>query len=791
MTRSADLMDYLYKAKSKMKDSELISLTDSLIASIKDMVIFHAAVDSLNSSGLSYKKRTHGLAIYMPLIKYDSRRYEAIQFSKVSLWDEFIKKMLSRENISDRADISSLNNIPVVKNSDTQKESTSIAKSPDINNTEPIKDIKSQNAANTGSLNQDINSENKELNKIKKDETATKVENSEKNKNADKKIIEKTGIVEENAQIKKEVSSTLSKDLISTTKKITNLIAEKTKSAYEALFPDKEKTAEYQKQLEKFDLKISTELDFTYCEMLLKNDELQKEFSKINKNKTEKLIAYSNELMELKNLVSANYNQDNLNSLSKALETALDKSRLICELKICVPPEKLTQWMSNYSFDNSKISNTEIAIRKWDKIFNSNETNLVWDQANSVKFTSTTWSNMSIKERNAVLDKYVKKELSWGTTSSLIINMSDNRSMQIKKYYELSDSVEQVLNNMSANKFLSDEQLSAIRSKPLYEQMEILSNLFDRAGLYEGSETLKKSPDSEKLLSSVNLINANRSSFTNEVIDQKTRAAISSYVTNGAKAELSKSETGKKLYSDLSAKPVISVEYLEGQEAINDGKNIKIDAKIVEQFLRVKGYTNADLIKNTEVKSELLTYISPLIAREVANINISKNMGTGYSPQVREKYATALLYQAKYSEERENDPKFKAIFNKFNGISDYADKVIIIERNYKQADNKNDFIQSAGLKYYSNMMSSNSAKNEIKLAIIKELERRQSLNKKEQNNIDRYAIFKGEEAYKLNPFELTNYIKDIDTETLLKLQKEINSSSNFDSNLRNIISSVK
>jgi hypothetical protein len=88
-------------------------------------------------------------------------------------------------------------------------------------------------------------------------------------------------------------------------------------------------------------------------------------------------------------------------------------------------------------------------------------------------------------------------------------------------------------------------------------------------------------------------------------------------------------------------------------------------------------------------------------------------------------------------------------------------------------------------------MSSNSAKNEIKLAIIKELERRQSLNKKEQNNIDRYAIFKGEEAYKLNPFELTNYIKDIDTETLLKLQKEINSSSNFDSNLRNIISSVK
>lgn len=826
MTRTTDLVDYLKNARAKMKDTELISLTDNLINVItKKLVISQKGGDYQNSTGLSYKDRTYGLAIYLPSLRYDSSRYEALNFSKVSLWDEFVKKMLggkinssissSASNgedggiVDDEASEDGSSSLPVNSTTTAKKSSISpkgilSAFSAGSNTTatslKPAnKAMASLNASGSSAIPSASNgvvkiSDNivaKPSNVFSTTYTTSKTLKPDISKLEASKstgVEKKSGSgLSTNTDNKESKSSSSSDSFITKSKNAIKSFAssaiEKSKDLYEKVFPDKEKINAYKNRLDEFDVEISTKLNVVYADKLVKDLNLQKELLKIDKARTNKLISYSNELIELDRIVSRNYDPKELNSLSKTLETRLDKSRLICDLRICIPPEKLVEWMDAQGKQSVNISNIEIAIRKWERVFTDglNVESVSWSQAGTLRFSTTSWSNMSIKERNAVLGKFIESELQNGTTSSALIAMSDSRMSQVGRYNELSIAVDNVSQKMLDMNILNSEELKAIKSKPLDEQMYILSNFFDRGGLKNDKD----------VSSYVNMINANRSSFTSEVIDANKRAAVSSYISASAKTELSKTSTGRNLYNQLytDKKPEISVEYINGVESSNDGNKITIDAKIVEQFLRVNGYAADDLIKNSVAKKELLTYISPLVVREMADISISKSMGDTYSPDVREKYSAGLLYQAKYTEERK-DEAFKTIFDKFSGMSDYADKVMTLRRNYEQSDNTDDFIETSGMRYYSNMPSSSSAKSEILLAVQKELERRNTLSSKEKKNIDKYSVFSGKDVYKLSPYDITNHIKDIKTDELIALEKNLTSDDNFDSKLSSVIKGI-
>jgi hypothetical protein len=171
----------------------------------------------------------------------------------------------------------------------------------------------------------------------------------------------------------------------------------------------------------------------------------------------------------------------------------------------------------------------------------------------------------------------------------------------------------------------------------------------------------------------------------------------------------------------------------------------------------------------------------------MANIDVSRLKKDNYFPNVRENYAIGLLYQAKYTKEREKE--LTPIFSNFGGLSDYADKVMILKRNYEKSDNDRDFIYMAGIKYYSNLPTASEAKSELLLAINKELERRNLLDKKEREKVEKYAIFNSSNINTLSPFEITNYIKDINTDALLKLKKELTSGRDFKSKIDNYIGS--
>jgi hypothetical protein len=807
ITRTADLVSYLKKAKGVMKDEELKSITETLINYIsKNLVALHKGGDSQNSKGLSYKDSTYGLAIYLPLLRYDSKRYEQLRFSKICLWDEFLKKMLDKSDINDREEIKTEEDNSVSEESPAETEGSdsnigensqsqrsliganksfgnkgdsnyiprasltsmgTISPKSSIDISQSIKakpSIYSTRYSESRTLKPDMNSlmEGKNNSEVKNVENKSNIKANEVKGLANKSIVEKT------------------KDSI---KNLASNLMEKSKDILETIFPDKEKRKIYQEKLKEFEIEITKNMNITYSKKLVEDPQLKKEFSRIDSNKTNKLVSYATELIEIDRIVSRNYEPEELNSLSKNLETILDRPRLICELGLCIPPEKLSQWMSGASkYQQTNISNVEIAIRKWDKIFTDPSVSTEWGWAGLVKFSSTSWSDMSVKERNAALDRIIKDEIKRGTTQSALISLSDRRTGDIKKTEEVKIAIDKIADKMLENKVLSSSELSSIRSRPIAEQMYILSNLFDRGGIRSDAS----------LSPYISVINANRTSFTNEVLDETKRSYLSNYVSNNAENELSKSKVSKKLYFELykNRKPSISFEYLNGLESKSDNGRIVIDASVVEQFLRVKGYSSDDLIKNGSVRSELLTYVSPLIVREMGNIKLNNKLSGGYNPDVREKQAVALLYQAKYTQERYSDSSFKNLFDGLSGVSDYADKVMIVKRNYEKADNSDDFIQTVGIRYYSNLPSASMAKSEILLSITREIERRNSLSLKEKENIDKYAIFGDKEVYSLTPYEVTNYIRDIKTDVLIKLQKELTSSDNFSSRLGSLITNI-
>lgn len=807
MTRSIDLIDYLNNAKQKMKDENLKNITSKLIDyTTKSLVILAKGGNSWNSQGFSYKDRTYGLAIYFPKLRYKSQKYESLRFSKVSLWDDFLRKALSKENIDeifapkqdtpyekDLSDSQSSSLETKPKFTDSNSSKSLISKPQSFNELADIKLRKSvsipllSNSASSMKISENITA--KPVNIYSTIYTSNKTLKPDTNNLIGGKLRENQynlPNITVKARPKKEEQKLQDSNFIDISKQlIENVsinIAEKIASIVETIFPDKEKRNAYEEKLKEFEVEISTNLSLTHSKKLIEDKNLQMELSKIDRNKVLKLISYANEIIEIDRIVSRNYKTDEINFLSKTLETMLDRSRLICELNLCIPPEKLSKWMvKNQKYKPENISNVEIAIRKWERIFREDPIQYTdWNNAESVKFTSTTWSDMSVRERNAALNMFIKKEISIGTTSSPLISLSEPISQQVKTYKQLSISVATISQRMMDLGILNNNELDLIKSKPLSEQVYILANLFDRGNL-------KSKPE---LLPYINLINAKRTSFTNEVINSKLREQLSQNISSSLKQEITTAQTGKILYNSLysETQPQISIEYIEG-ESKNDGEKIVVNAALVEQFLRVKGYVATDLTKNKDAMNELVSYLSPLIVREMANIEISRNMA-GYLPDVREKYAAALLYQAKYTKERMADENFSKIFKSFSGVSDYADKVMIVKRNYEQADNNDDFIQTVGLRYYANMPTSSIARDEMLIAITKELERRSVMSKDEKNRTDKYAVFTKNDIYTLSPFEITNYVKDIETDALVELQKHLISNSNFKSALDRIISKI-
>ncbi|MEW5951147.1 MAG: hypothetical protein GX447_04300 [Elusimicrobia bacterium] len=95
--RSADFYDYLASLDSVLTKEELKNKTNNLKNYIKNsLIIRNRAGNGQNIQGLFYNAHSNGLAIYMPLLRYEAGNYERMSFVSGSKWDEFLKAMLAK-----------------------------------------------------------------------------------------------------------------------------------------------------------------------------------------------------------------------------------------------------------------------------------------------------------------------------------------------------------------------------------------------------------------------------------------------------------------------------------------------------------------------------------------------------------------------------------------------------------------------------------------------------------------------------------------------------------------------
>jgi hypothetical protein len=99
-TESRDLCDYLDRVSAALPaDSPAVAAGRELKNYIKrDLLIVHeSGMSRHEESTLSYTERTHGLAIYIPNLRYDSATYETLAFVKGSQWDEFLLALMTEK----------------------------------------------------------------------------------------------------------------------------------------------------------------------------------------------------------------------------------------------------------------------------------------------------------------------------------------------------------------------------------------------------------------------------------------------------------------------------------------------------------------------------------------------------------------------------------------------------------------------------------------------------------------------------------------------------------------------
>lgn len=98
--RSVDLYDYLASIEGVLSNEDIKSKTRAVKNYIKkELIVRNKAGNGQNIQGLFYNSHSNGLAIYMPLLRYEAANYERMSFVKGSKWDEFLKAMLDRRGI--------------------------------------------------------------------------------------------------------------------------------------------------------------------------------------------------------------------------------------------------------------------------------------------------------------------------------------------------------------------------------------------------------------------------------------------------------------------------------------------------------------------------------------------------------------------------------------------------------------------------------------------------------------------------------------------------------------------
>ncbi|MBO4555576.1 MAG: hypothetical protein J5706_02365, partial [Elusimicrobiales bacterium] len=270
-------------------------------------------------------------------------------------------------------------------------------------------------------------------------------------------------------------------------------------------------------------------------------------------------------------------------------------------------------------------------------------------------------------------------------------------------------------------------------------------------------------------------LNANRISNPNETFSNTNRKTVAALLKTSISSELKNTEAGKQA---LNGGLKIEVGFCDAgySELKNDG-TIVIDEGLIEEYMRLKGYTASSIMKNKKQLADVARYVSPEVVYQSARRDQEKWAKNTYKPHTQEDEIDARSREAVYmTEKMQKDSNFYGTFTDVEKYSSYASKNIENANSYNQG--RKMFSDNVRMDNADLPTINSAAANTISL-LNEEINRISKLSAKERaaerpNEKDMLSF---SEVSKYTPDEISASIHDIQYTALVKLRNALMSNS--------------
>lgn len=510
-------------------------------------------------------------------------------------------------------------------------------------------------------------------------------------------------------------------------------------------------------RLAKFELAISSGDPAAAIEFL-KDGEVRG-LAEQDQQKGAVLTAEAEALKDLKDLLAMPWKDSEVNKLNQSLAIRIDIDKPLVKVGIGPEPEKLLTWLGKYApaYPAGKKAAVKKAIRQWEVVFGTmtDARAMDWDQATQnygqgVNLTKAGWAALTLRERNTIITKLID-------TEAAFLPYNDGMFAAKKDEVALLKTVNEVKNSGA----LSPAQLGQLAGKPFADQVYLLGSFFDNSNVTVSADIKSR-------------IHAARDSMPKEVLPAQQRNLLGGMLTSAVSKELAGTKAGDRA---LAAGPLkIEVRPCDGAYSRYDPATgaIVLDSETIQQYMRMKGYTAASVMKSKEQVAEIAKYMSPSVVYEAAHrmqADWAAKQGV-YKPHVQEDEIEAMSLEGVYTNEKlAKDPAFKGMLDSSRKFSSYASKKSEIATNYRGSRARG-FGQTVRKLYVPGLPSLDGAAAQVRSAVSGELARRAAMPAVEKAEIDASGLTLND-ALGMSPEELAGSVQEIQTAALAKIGKDL------------------
>lgn len=497
------------------------------------------------------------------------------------------------------------------------------------------------------------------------------------------------------------------------------------------------------------------------------------------------------------------------NTLNGVFAARVGNNKVLSKAGIGPEPEKVLTWINKYSsLSADELSLVKKALRTWEIVFPKvNKICFAWGQAEEC-FDKTIWGQKDLLYRNATIAKLLSEKITniplakntegawyktfgnpivivdfvlggspapvhlskaqWevgGLTTQLKSQYLNGLNINLSQYSDeqiYSENKEAEL-RATLDKAIKSGKLTPLQIKSIDEagstsrKMYLLGKYFDGSDLNLTDDELAN-------------VNAQRVSYGTEIFSKNNRDLLGTMLNTGMKQEISGTSVGSKILAGGNIN--LRVEYIDGYSALNDDGSISVSASVIQEYMRIRGYTVNSVLTDKQQLDDIAEYLSPIFVHEAAKKQQNEWMKKNklYKPVSQEDEIDAAKWEAQYiSEKNIKDANF---FNNLKSVakfSKYADQRVKLFASSENDDES--YFENTVVAQNAKLPSLDSAVSNILNDVNEEVFKRRQMSEEEKSNFK--PQFSYEELYGMSAEQVSNIVAELDMKSLYTLQADM------------------